>query len=68
MEKLKRMWKSIYYLVYTEGYTILSIDEDNDEIWLTHEAKKQLNDLYIKHQLIKKWTLTLKKSQIILVI
>ena len=32
MEKLKRMWKSIYYLVYTEGYTILSIDEDNDEI------------------------------------
>ncbi|WP_323711066.1 rhomboid family intramembrane serine protease [Mammaliicoccus lentus] len=40
MEKLKRMWKSIYYLVYTEGYTILSIDEDNDEIWLTHEAKK----------------------------
>lgn len=40
MNKLNQMWKSIYYLVYTDGYTILSIDDENDEVWLTHESKK----------------------------
>lgn len=40
MDKTKQMWKSIYYLVYTEGYKIISIDEEEAEIWLTHESKK----------------------------
>ncbi|WP_239732666.1 MULTISPECIES: rhomboid family intramembrane serine protease [unclassified Mammaliicoccus] len=40
MDKIKQMWKSIYYLVYTEGFNILSINEDESEIWLTHESKK----------------------------
>ena len=39
MDKTKQMWKSIYYLVYTEGYKIISIDEEEAEIWLTHESK-----------------------------
>lgn len=40
MDKIKQMWKSIYYLVYTEGFNILSIDEEDSEVWLTHESKK----------------------------
>ncbi|WP_323704752.1 rhomboid family intramembrane serine protease [Mammaliicoccus sp. Dog046] len=42
MDKIKQMWKSIYYLVYTEGYEILSIDDNEKEIWLTHESKKRV--------------------------
>lgn len=46
MDKTKQMWKSIYYLVYTEGYKIISIDEEEAEIWLTHESKKNCQKIY----------------------
>lgn len=58
MDKTKQMWKSIYYLVYTEGYKIISIDEEEAEIWLTHESKKLSKGLYIRRLHIKKLILT----------
>ncbi|GGI40018.1 rhomboid family protein [Mammaliicoccus stepanovicii] len=48
MDKLNQMWKSIYYLVYTEGYSILSVDDDIEEVWLTHETKKIVKRFIIK--------------------
>lgn len=40
MKNLNKMWKTIYYLVYTEGYEVLTVDDENNEVWLKHEAKK----------------------------